>query len=82
MSQVTDPIKDGLQRGWKVSGGLIGPNPERTVCDVATIGSRAGAGITAELLVQAGLPGVIIAAWPLKSMPHLHPQASATYPPP
>lgn len=53
MSQLNDPIKSGLRRGWKVSGGALGPVPEKIVCDVAIIGSDAGAGITAELLAKA-----------------------------
>ena len=80
MSQVTDPIKDGLQRGWKVSGGVIGPNPERIVCDVAIIGSGAGAGITAELLAKAGLQVVIIEEGPLKSSSDFNQKESEAYP--
>lgn len=80
MSQVKDPIKEGLQRGWKVSGGAIGPNPERIVCDVAIIGSGAGAGITAELLAKAGLQVVMIEEGPLKSSSDFNQKESEAYP--
>ncbi len=64
---VQDPIRDGLARGWKVFGGPHGARPEKLVCDVAIIGSGAGAGITAELLTRAGLQVVIVEEGPLKS---------------
>jgi choline dehydrogenase-like flavoprotein len=67
MSRIPDPIHDGLARGWKVFGGHHAEAPERLVCDVAIVGTGAGAGITAELLVQAGLSVVLIEEGPLKS---------------
>jgi choline dehydrogenase-like flavoprotein len=63
----TDPILQGLQRGWKVLGGQRAPLPQRIECDVAIIGSGAGAGITAELLTKAGLNVVIVEEGQLKS---------------
>ncbi|MES2952344.1 MAG: GMC family oxidoreductase [Pseudomonadota bacterium] len=62
-----DPIKEGLARGWKVLGGAHGALPPSITCDVAIIGSGAGAGITAELLTKAGLSVVIIEEGQLKS---------------
>ena len=67
MSSLQDPIRDGLRRGWKVLGGPHGEVPPRIACDVAIIGSGAGAGITAELLAKAGLKVVIVEEGPLKS---------------
>jgi choline dehydrogenase-like flavoprotein len=67
MTNIIDPIAAGLQRGWKVLGGKHGALPERISCDVAIIGSGAGAGITAELLTQAGLNVVIVEEGQLKS---------------
>lgn len=67
MTNIIDPITAGLQRGWKVLGGKHGAMPERISCDVAIIGSGAGAGITAELLTQAGLNVVIVEEGQLKS---------------
>jgi choline dehydrogenase-like flavoprotein len=80
MSKVQDPIKDGLARGWKVSGGPFAPPPETITCDVAIIGSGAGAGITAELLTKAGLKVVIIEEGPLKSSSDFNQKESEAYP--
>jgi choline dehydrogenase-like flavoprotein len=80
MSQLKDPIRDGLARGWKVMGGPRGPVPERITCDVAIIGSGAGAGVTAELLTKAGLQVVIIEEGPLKSSSDFHQKESEAYP--
>ena len=67
MSNIPDPILQGLQRGWKVLGGKHGPVPATLSCDVAIIGSGAGAGITAELLTKAGLSVIIIEEGQLKT---------------
>jgi choline dehydrogenase-like flavoprotein len=80
MSSLQDPIRDGLRRGWKVLGGPHGEAPPRITCDVAIIGSGAGAGITAELLAKAGLKVVIVEEGPLKSSSDFNQQESAAYP--
>jgi choline dehydrogenase-like flavoprotein len=67
MSSLPDPIREGLQRGWKVHGGPHAPLPAQITCDVAIVGSGAGAGITAELLTAAGLNVVIVEEGPLRS---------------
>lgn len=80
MSQIKDPIREGLTRGWKVLGGALGPAPEKMVCDVAIVGSGAGAGITAELLSRAGLQVVMIEEGPLKSSSDFRQKESDAYP--
>ena len=80
MSQVKDPIRDGLQRGWKISGGAMGSPPEKITCDVAIIGSGAGAGITAELLAKAALQVVMVEKGPLKSSSDFKQKESEAYP--
>jgi choline dehydrogenase-like flavoprotein len=80
MSKLHDPIKDGLARGWKVMGGPFAPPPGLITCDVAIIGSGAGAGITAELLTQAGLRVVIVEEGPLKSSSDFNQKESEAYP--
>lgn len=80
MSQLRDPVREGLQRGWKVLGGARGPAPASLVCDVAIIGSGAGAGITAELLARAGLDVLIIEEGPLKSSADFNQKESEAYP--
>src|SRR5262245_15339363 len=66
MSKQPDPILEGLARGWRVTRGPKGL-PEQVSCDVAIVGSGAGAGITAELMAKAGLQVVIIEEGPLKT---------------
>ncbi len=80
MSQVLDPVRDGLARGWRVLGGPHAPLPERLTADVAIIGSGAGAGITAELLTAAGLSVVIIEEGPLRSSADFKQRESDAYP--
>ena len=80
MSSLYDPIQDGLKRGWKVLGGTHGALPEKIVCDVAIVGSGAGAGITAELLTRAGLKVVIIEEGPLKSSTDFNQREAQAYP--
>ncbi len=80
MSKLQDPIKDGLARGWQVMGGPFAPPPEQITCDVAIIGSGAGAGITAELLTKAGLKVVIVEEGPLKSSSDFNQKESEAYP--
>ncbi|MBA3059931.1 MAG: GMC family oxidoreductase [Gammaproteobacteria bacterium] len=80
MSSLQDPILDGLKRGWKVLGGPHGARPDKIVCDVAIIGSGAGAGISAELLARAGLKVVIIEEGPLKSSSDFNQKEAEAYP--
>lgn len=84
MSRLPDPVRDGLARGWKVYGGAhVGARPLPTSdlqCDVAIVGSGAGAGITAELLTQAGLDVVIVEEGPLKSSSDFRQLESEAYP--
>jgi choline dehydrogenase-like flavoprotein len=67
VSRIVDPIVEGLARGWRVFGGTRGAPAASIDCDVAIVGSGAGAGITAELLTNAGLRVVIVEEGPLKS---------------
>jgi choline dehydrogenase-like flavoprotein len=80
MSSLQDPIRDGLARGWKVLGGPHGEIPGTLACDVAIIGSGAGAGITAEILTRVGLKVVIIEEGPLRSSSDFNQQEAQAYP--
>ena len=80
MSRLPDPVREGLSRGWRVLGGPHGPLPERIECDVAIVGSGAGAGISAELLAQAGLRVLIVEEGPLRSSTDFHQRESEAYP--
>lgn len=79
-NQIADPIRAGLARGWKVHGGPHAPLPAELQCDVAIVGSGAGAGITAELLASAGLAVVIVEEGPLKSSSDFRQLESEAYP--
>ena len=79
-NSIVDPIKEGLARGWKVHGGPHAPLPAELHCDVAIVGSGAGAGITAELLSAAGLSVVIIEEGPLRSSSDFRQLESDAYP--
>lgn len=80
MSSLHDPIREGLNRGWQVHGGPHRPVPAHIVCDVAIIGSGAGAGITAELLSRAGLKVLIVEEGPLKSSSDFNQKEAQAYP--
>ncbi|HJV62720.1 MAG TPA: GMC family oxidoreductase [Albitalea sp.] len=80
MSQLPDPIREGLARGWKVHGGAHAALPPEMQCDVAIVGTGAGAGITAELLSRAGLSVVLIEEGPLKSSTDFRQRESDAYP--
>lgn len=80
MSTLIDPIVEGLARGWRVQGGARGAPPVELECDVAIVGSGAGAGITAELLSAAGLKLVIVEEGPLKSSRDFRQRESEAYP--
>ncbi len=78
MSKLPDPFREGLARGWKTTNGEQGL-PEQVQCDVAIIGSGAGAGITAELLTKAGLDVVIIEEGPLRTSSDFNQRESEAY---
>jgi choline dehydrogenase-like flavoprotein len=75
-----DPIRDGLARGWRVHGGPHGQAPARIDCDVAIVGTGAGAGITAELLARAGLKVVMVEEGPLRSSSDFRQHEAQAYP--
>jgi choline dehydrogenase-like flavoprotein len=77
---IPDPIVDGLARGWRVRGGAHGAAPAAIECDVAIIGSGAGAGMTAELLAKAGLKLVIVEEGALKSSRDFRQLEAEAYP--
>jgi choline dehydrogenase-like flavoprotein len=89
MSSVPDPIAEGLARGWKVlnhrGSGATGAKPSaqapaQLTCDVAIVGSGAGAGITAEILTRAGLAVVMVEEGPLRSSRDFNQLEAEAYP--
>jgi choline dehydrogenase-like flavoprotein len=79
-ASIPDPIHEGLARGWRVFGGTRSALPAELHCDVAIVGSGAGAGITAELLTAAGLQVVLIEEGPLKSSSDFRQVEAEAYP--
>ncbi|WBY00422.1 GMC family oxidoreductase [Ramlibacter tataouinensis] len=80
MSRLPDPIREGLARGWRVAGGPHGAVPDRLACDVAIVGSGAGAGISAEILTRAGLKVLLVEEGPLKTSSDFRQLESEAYP--
>ena len=79
-SSLPDPIRAGLARGWKVMGGPHAQPPAEMTCDVAIVGTGAGAGVTADILTRAGLDVLLIEEGPLKSSSDFHQLESQAYP--
>ena len=77
---IADPIREGLARGWKVFGGPHAAAPARIECDVAIVGTGAGAGVTADILTAAGLRVVLVEEGPLKSSSDFRQLESEAYP--
>lgn len=61
-------------------GGRHGDVPPQMTCDVAIVGSGAGAGITAELMAKAGLQVVIVEEGPLRSSSDFKQLEATAYP--
>jgi choline dehydrogenase-like flavoprotein len=80
MSRLPDPIAEGLARGWRVHGGPHRPAPDTLDCDVAIVGTGAGAGISAEVLARSGLRVVMVEEGPLKSSRDFNQRESEAYP--
>jgi choline dehydrogenase-like flavoprotein len=80
MSLIADPIKAGLARGWAVFGGPYAAAAPAVQCDVAIIGTGAGAGISADLLSAAGLKVVMIEEGPLRSSSDFRQVEAEAYP--
>ncbi|HET9820480.1 MAG TPA: GMC family oxidoreductase [Burkholderiaceae bacterium] len=79
-SAIPDPIAAGLASGWRVRGGSFGAPPATIECDVAIVGSGAGAGVSAELLSAAGLHVVIVEEGPLRSSQDFRQREAEAYP--
>lgn len=79
-ARIPDPIVDGLARGWLVRGGRYAAPAPSIECDVAIIGSGAGAGISADLLSAAGLKVVLIEEGPLRSSRDFRQLEAEAYP--
>jgi choline dehydrogenase-like flavoprotein len=79
MSKLPDVFREGLEKNrWKVFNGEQGL-PENLTCDVAIIGTGAGAGVTAELLTKAGLDVILIEEGPLRTSSDFNQKENEAY---
>jgi choline dehydrogenase-like flavoprotein len=77
---VTDPIKEGLARGWKAIDAATLERELAIEADVVVIGSGAGGGVTAEILANAGLNVAIVEEGPLASSSEFNMREREAYP--
>ncbi len=77
---ISDPIRDGLARGWKVHDAALPGRDLVLQADVVVVGSGAGGGITAEALVLAGLEVIVVEEGPLASSSDFHMREREAYP--
>ncbi|MDX1458058.1 MAG: GMC family oxidoreductase [Marinobacter sp.] len=57
---VTDPIAEGLAKGWAVTDGATLDQDQTIEADVVVVGTGAGGGTTAEILAKAGLSVIMV----------------------
>src|SRR5947207_14719127 len=77
---LTDPIQDGLARGWRVVDLVMADNARTFEADVCIVGTGAGGGVTAEILTKAGLTVVLVEEGPLKSSRDFRMKEADAYP--
>ncbi|RRJ82678.1 GMC family oxidoreductase [Aestuariirhabdus litorea] len=64
---IDDPIRRGIESGWKVHKGALFEQDHSFETDVVIIGSGAGGGTSAEILARAGLRVLIVEEGLLRS---------------
>lgn len=64
---IPDPVALGVARGWEVLDGAAQEHDRSFEADVVIVGSGAGGGVTAEILVLSGLKVIIVEEGALKS---------------
>ena len=77
---IADPIRIGLDRGWKVLDAAAMERDQALEFDVVVVGSGAGGGVTAEILAQAGLNVAIVEEGPLASSSEFKMRERDAYP--
>lgn len=80
MSKFPDPIRIGVDLGWKVIDGAKLTSDLVLECDVAIVGSGAGGGTAAETFTQAGFKVIIVEEGPLKSSSDFRMMEREAYP--
>ena len=77
---MSDPIREGLAKGWKAIDAAAMERDRTLDCDVAIVGSGAGGGVTAEMLAEAGFSVVILEEGPLAGSSQFNMQEREAYP--
>ena len=80
MSSLPDPIRAGIERGWKVLGGSQGALPESVACDVAIVGTGAGGRHHGRTADRRGVVGGVDRGGPPAQQPRLQPDRGRSLP--
>jgi len=78
--RISDPIAEGLARGWRVTDGRRLDTPLHLDADVAIVGTGAGGAMAAEVLSRAGLHVVMVEEGPLRSSRDFRMREAEAYP--
>ena len=77
---VPDPIAAGIAKGWKIVDAAAIEQDRTLDADVVIVGSGAGGGVTAEILVRAGLSVIVVEEGALKSSTDFKMREADAYP--
>ena len=77
---ISDPIREGLARGWKVTDASRLTRDLVLEADVVVVGTGAGGGVTAEILTRAGLAVILVEEGGLKSSSDFKMREGEAYP--
>jgi choline dehydrogenase-like flavoprotein len=80
MTDRRDPIREGLERGWRVVDARRLDHDASYEADVAIVGTGAGGATAADILSAAGLRVILIEEGPLKSSSDFRMRESDAYP--
>lgn len=80
MSNIPDPIADGLARGWRAIDATSLAQASTFEVDVCIVGTGAGGGIAADILTKAGLHVILIEEGPLRSSRDFKMREADAYP--
>jgi choline dehydrogenase-like flavoprotein len=79
-SQVLDPYRAGVDRGWKIVDASALENDLDMEADVVIVGTGAGGGTAAEILAEAGLSVILVEEGPLRTSSDFRMRESDAYP--
>ena len=77
---IQDPIRKGLDSGWKVIDASKVEAERNFDADVVIVGTGAGGGVSAEILARAGLNVLLVEEGPLKSTRDFKMREAQAYP--